>query len=790
MDVDDDRPPSPPAPAFVKRSKPRGARGAATATASSVNTSLDGSNVSAAGAEASSSSRPSASRRIRSGFGAEDDAEEGGDSPADEGPSVVVRSRGFNASANRNRLKGTQSVVNSGSQSTKPAPTALPYRILDNVGEGSSTPSASSPAPSRPAPPPEPVRQSSSSLMQIDGGDDANEDFIPIRTRRAPAQSVHFDAQPFASLDAPVYLEEEFVMPVYENQEVLPDPGPLEDGAEILKQPFASLGHQPSRLDEPQEREPPARMKTSAMKEEGVLPSLTSASARLDILLGKAESATAQYEVVVLDANTNLERLVEEEKENKKVVGQAGDKEAWFRELNEFIATIARFLDTKMPMLEVVERDNVAIVAQRTRMIQKARAKDAEDELALFYGVPAVGLLPPSNAQAPDADAEVISAFQAEEEPNAIPSEDGPALSPIREARRVAAAQRPPGQDDELSPPDRIAFQDARGEIYAQLQKIAADVLAPEFLDPAATIDEPTTEQNGGVEGPTLSASGLPRRRPHPASLVSRFGIWRTRYEAEYVGTWGGLALAGAWEFWCRRELADVDLLRPAARYGGGSGGGDGPGQEANAVMGLDLSRFAWHQRLSEYVRDSKLGGDDEAIEAMIGNVVIPRLVALAEGQGFDPWSAKDGASIIFLAKQMYAAVEPNGWRFQSFSAAYIGVFRTHIAALLRAITELPPALPPVGIHPAIPAARLSFLQRLVQLYTNAAAWYPLVAEAERGSLTLLLDDLVGRGIWPLLIAAKDFGSAQVAVQLLTASPEGALTGELVSRLSSFASNA
>ncbi|KAK0539265.1 hypothetical protein OC834_000116 [Tilletia horrida] len=783
MDIDEDRPPSPPAPSFVKRSKLRGSRGAARTTTSGE----DGNAAVAADASSSSARIGAGARQLRGGLGFDDDDDasgtgkgSSGGADEDDGPSVIIRSNGFNSAAKRNRMKGTQSLMTSSSKAGASA-ASFTTRGMDSADAGSSnapSPQAADTPAARPAFLSEPSRLSTSAdmLRGAAGEDDGAEDFIPIRTRRAPvaAQTAMEEAI------EPDYMEEDVIIPVYEDQEVLPDPGPIDD-IDFLKGtgqqiPLHAHHHQPSRLDEPQERgnSRAKERKPTSMKEEGVLPSLTSASSRLEALLNKADSAISEFESVVLDADNNLNALDAEEKENKKVVGEAGDKEAWFRELDEFIGTIARFLDAKMPMLEAVERDNISIVAQRSRIIQKARAKDAEDELALFFGVPSTSLLPAPGGNTKEDDAGAVSSFQVDET-SSEPIEDGPALSPIREARRTQAAQRPPGYDpDDLSANDRIAFQDARGEVYAQLQKITADVLAPEFLDPAATVaaDEETEAGNAGAEPKA-------RRRLHPASLVSRFGSWRSKYPDEYMGTWGGLALAGAWEFWCRREMADVDLLRPVGRLTAGGLGGSG--------AGLELSKFGWHRHLSEYVAGSTVGGDDEAMEAMMGNIVVPRLVALAEGGGFDPWSVKDGAAIIHLVAQLQAAVDPKGWRFQSLLTAYLAVFRTHITTFLRATSDLAPASPPAAFHPGIPAARLSFLQRLCALFRNLVAWSPFIGEAERGSFSLLVDDCVGRGVWPLLVAAKDFGSGQLAGELLQAAPEGTFTPELASRLSSFA---
>ncbi|KAE8225987.1 hypothetical protein CF319_g1367 [Tilletia indica] len=784
MDLDDARPPSPPAPSFVKRSKLRGARSAANSgTATAIGSPA--SDAAAAAGSAATGNRD-AGRPIKSALGVEG----GDDDDDDAGSSVVVRSNGFNSAAKRNRLKGTQSVMTSSSQ--KPAVSApSSSRGFDSTGFTSSAPSSSvSEVSLRPAFPVEASRLSTADIMRADGGGEPDEDFIPIRTRRAPVGPSPLERQ---ALDdtGPLNFDEDVIIPVYENQEVLPDPGPIEsldflDGGGQQQQTHASA--QPTRLDEPAVRSNPLLEKRVAMKQEGVIPSLNSASLRIGALLEKADSAVAAYETVIVDAKKNLDVLVDEEKENKTTVEGAGEKEAWFRELEEFIGTVARFLDAKMPLLEAVERDNIALSAQRSRIIQRTRAKDAEDELALFYGVPAISLLPPRNEDISQPGGEPTSSFQ-DEMVDSLPSEDGPALGPIREARRVQAAQRPAEQEDELSPLERIALQNARGEVYTQLASVTSDVLAPEFLDPAATVISTLGREQDQDVVMTNGSSVEVERKLHPASLVSRFSTWRSKFPDEYQGSWGGLALAGAWEFWCRREMADVDLLRPARKYSTSLGGLADAGANGEGG-GLELGQFAWYQRLSEFIAGSKVGGDDEAIEAMIGNVVVPRLVALAESGGFDPWSGKDGSSIVHLTRQIHAVVDPKAWRFQSLLAAYLAVFRTHITTFLKASVELRPVLPPAGFHPGIPAARLSFLRRLVRLFRNLVAWHPFVGEAEREAFLMLVDDFVGRGVWPHLVATKDFGSVEIARELLAMAPNGLFMAELLSRLSSFAAMA
>ncbi|KAK0558048.1 hypothetical protein OC846_000040 [Tilletia horrida] len=785
MDVDDDRPPSPPAPSFVKRSKLRGARSAAGTPA--LSSEASSSTVGALPNDPSRSSRRAGSSG-RTGFQYDDEDDDnqvdgdGGPSGVVRSSSAVVRSKGFDSASKRNRLKGTQSLMppaaKVGAASNDGSRTILAGALPTSAPTEEESP--------RPGLAKQSTGWSSKDLLSASAADDAEsaEDFIPIRTRRAPAEISRLEQEVYRPMEGAEQLGEEVFMPVYENQEALPDPGPIEDFELLAAGQKRGLSAQPTRLDEPQLRpsgEAPKNSSSSipAMKEESELPSMHAASTRIAALLESAESALKAHETIFVDSGKSLEALIEEEQKNKQVVSEAGDKEAWFRELEEFIGNVARFLDVKMPLLEAVERDNIAIAAQRTRLVQRARAKDAEDELALFHGIPAISLLPARSQSEDQSAQETMATTFLSEDVDDTPSLDGPALSPTREARRAVAAQRAPGAEYEyeyeLAPADRIAYQDARGEVYAQSQKILRDVLAPEFLDPAATIEVAQDDGDGDEQMNGASASESRRRRFHPASLVSRFHAWRERYPEEYMGSWGGLALAGAWEFWCRHEMAEADYLQPARKFSSETGV-------------LELSRFAWHQRIGEYVAGSKVGGDDEAMEAMLGNVIVPRLVALAEGGGFDPWSRKETAAITHLVGEIMKGVDPKAWRYQSLVTAYVAVYRLQISTLMRAVHDLTPVSPPVAIHTSIPTARLSFLERLASLLENLVRWAPLLPESERGDFMLLVDDFLGRGIWPLLVAAKELGSGRITRAILATIPTDVLTPELHSRLSSFAS--
>lgn len=258
-----------------------------------------------------------------------------------------------------------------------------------------------------------------------------------------------------------------------------------------------------------------------------------------------------------------------------------------------------------------MEKAATATLAERTRLLQRARLSAATDELSLFYGVPSVSLLPPGVSD------DGISV------PEPSPAEEGDALSALRMARRAAQ------QSDALSPADQAAFDAAWSRLALQLEALFEDVAAPEFRSPAAA---------------------------HPASLVSRFAAWRQLYADEYAGAWGGLALASAWEFWVRKEMGAWDALRDAA---GNAGVASGP-------QGLD--GFEWHAQLGAYAENGPeppVGGDEEAVGNVVSAVVVPLLVKRAEAGAYDVWSESETRGAIELVEQVGYVLERTGARFQ-----------------------------------------------------------------------------------------------------------------------------
>lgn len=78
------------------------------------------------------------------------------------------------------------------------------------------------------------------------------------------------------------------------------------------------------------------------------LPTLTSTSARLSARLAQLNESAEAHSNVVHDAELSLKQMDEEETANKEQVQREGEKEAWFREFEEWAISVAGFLDEKV----------------------------------------------------------------------------------------------------------------------------------------------------------------------------------------------------------------------------------------------------------------------------------------------------------------------------------------------------------------------------------------------------------------------------------------------------------
>lgn len=409
--------------------------------------------------------------------------------------------------------------------------------------------------------------------------------------------------------------------------------------------------HVPSDERKRREAREPSPFRPAPIPRTTSLPTLTSTSSRLQSKLLSLEEAVKMQEELQKDTASKLEQLRHDEARNKTDTEAAADREAWFREFEEFILSMAHFLEEKVPRLEEIETDWIGHLVVRTRMVQKARADALTDQLALFYGVASCPLIPVATESGINNDTP------------RPPIEDGDALSDFRYARRATATASFAGL---LAPADQAAFEFAQKEILRRAEQLLDDVQAAEYREPAPRL----------VRGDGEHAS------LHPSSLVARFHRWRRMYPDDYHNAWGGLTLASVWDFWIRRTLCGWDALR------------------LNMQQPRSVNEFSWYVELAHYSekalqqshkvhdthgQDGKslehrekeeaaeeeqegvpaLGGDDEVVSHAFTNTLIPILIKICEKGGFDPWSPHDNSSALEVVEQMSYVLEKDNLRFQ-----------------------------------------------------------------------------------------------------------------------------
>lgn len=470
------------------------------------------------------------------------------------------------------------------------------------------------------------------------------------------------------------------------------------------------------------------------------LPTLSSTSARLASGIAALDSSIHSHGQVINDAVRQLDQMQEDEKRNKASIEVMGSKEAWFRELEEFIITLSTFLEEKMPRLEEIEADWKGVLVERAEMVERAMITTMTDKVCLFHGIPSQGLQPTNDTN---------ENGNSERKVELDPAADGDALSQTRETRRGAASSF---NTAELNPSDAAAFEIAQKDIQRRLRQLVDDVKAPEFTDPGVRLD----------------------LKLHPSSLVARFNQWKKLYPEEYASAWGGLTLAGIWDFWIRKDLCGWDFVKQ-----------DNQG----------LEDFHWYQELTRYsaakdeVQDStQIGGDDEVISHVISNTVIPRFLQASQAGAFNPWSSEDCRSMTQLLEQVSYVLERDNARISSLVSSFLHTFERHIDALVNCLSK-PPISSPPPFDPRSPIALLSFLTTTKTLLFHLLLLNRYIPPSEKSFYLDLIDRFVGNLIWNLLGQAKDNGGKQIAQEILQRCANGNVLKEDVrARLAAMAS--
>lgn len=468
------------------------------------------------------------------------------------------------------------------------------------------------------------------------------------------------------------------------------------------------------------------------------LPGLTSTSSRLQDKIVSLQSEIKNQDTLYDHSAAQLAQLQKDEERNKSDTENGAEREAWFREFEEFIVSLATFLEEKVPKLEDVETDWIGHLVLRTKMIQQARADALTDQLSLFRGVPSSSLLP-------DTAQDVENAPRP-------PIENGDALSAIRQARRAFADE---ALRDELSSADQASFQIAQHEIARLANGLLDDVQAAEYREPAER-----TIQNGDQGQHSIL---------HPSSLVARFHRWRRIYPQDYSNAWGGLTLASIWDFWIKKSLCGWDMMRLKD-------------QRENS-----FDQFKWYTDIIHYTHKAQQqllkndqhddemkqdeeeniasGGDDEMIAHAFTNTIIPVLNRIVDKGAFDPWNRIDNSSALELIEQMTYVLEKDHIRFQSLITSFLRLFHHHIIALVNAFI-VPPAAQAPSMASDAPYALFQCVQYITNsIVQNLIGWHRYVLASQRPFLQEMMNELIGKVIIPLLDMAKQIAGGKEVVK-------------------------
>lgn len=449
------------------------------------------------------------------------------------------------------------------------------------------------------------------------------------------------------------------------------------------------------------------------------LPSVSTCSTRLALTLRALEQSTAASAAVISSTSKELDGLEAAERENQLDVATMEAKASWFNELDEFVGSLARFIEEKMPQVEELEKEAVDLLARRTSMIGKKRARWFEKRLEqCLSGKPTLSIVPDGEEQE-DQGTDTVEESIIEESLD------------VRQLETLNAA-------------DELSYTQAQREIPSKLKAVFRDVQAAEYLNPVAT----------RWSSWTALPPHTPRERSdlHPRSVVSRFEEWRRLYADEYAQVWGGLSVAQIWEFYARLELMSWDVFDPLR---GGSDGGWSGGADA-------IGHFDWFGGASDYVERAvgggeAIGGDDEVLCSLVSNVLVDKLITLAKTGGFDPWSETHTLEAVQAVDVVQTVVGAHHTRCISLIHAYLDVFTAQINRLHLIFTQ-----PIAPTSTAVAEALNQVLDLMVtSLLSNLTRWSkvvnlapsaagPVMSQGQR--LVQLVQTLVTDVFEPLLV--------------------------------------
>ncbi|KAH6912669.1 nineteen complex-related protein 2-domain-containing protein [Coprinopsis sp. MPI-PUGE-AT-0042] len=468
------------------------------------------------------------------------------------------------------------------------------------------------------------------------------------------------------------------------------------------------------------------------------LPTLPPVLNRLSEQLAQLTASHAKNTSALSSLALEREQVDDREKEMRDMVIRAGDKKAWFVDFQEWIESVASFLDEKYPSLEKIEDDHTSLLRERHAFVAQRRRQDDEDDLSSVYGT-----LPPA-AEHPQGDPD------ADDLGRTIPKPSQPGLKRERRAERASrrnqrllrTASRKPEADEEgystdssLPPADASDYATAISSLKSRTKGILADVRAEEFKTPSST----------------------------------RWNAWREKYEESYRNAWGGLGIVSVWELWVRLETATWDCIEDKR----------------------SLDSFKWYKGLYDYsrpatggeVEEPELGPDGDLVAAMTSTAIIPRMCKALEGGALDVYSEKHIKRVVDLAEEVEASIEgSNSMKYQTLLGSVVSLFQAAIAdtesliAKFHSLRDSTQAFDP----DAIPSRR-RFLLRRVKLLKNLLRWRKFTGE--RFGLDRLIGRLIDNCFMTVAEGGWDVGGEEVARTVLSILPKGLTSPTLKARL-------
>ncbi|KAJ3784612.1 nineteen complex-related protein 2-domain-containing protein [Lentinula aff. detonsa] len=460
------------------------------------------------------------------------------------------------------------------------------------------------------------------------------------------------------------------------------------------------------------------------------IPTLNSALTRLTQQLAQLTTSHVSNTASLNTLAQEREQVDAREQELRTLVEKAEEKRAWFSSFNEWVESVAAFLDEKYPLLEKLESEHASLLQERHAMIKKRRLQDTEDDLSTF-----LGSLPSTQEEIPPQ----IDEFGREiRQPDpAIARQERQRQRRVRlqqyQEANTKADDRDYWTDSDLPPPDEAAYQDALASIATRTHDILSDVKSKEFLDPAK----------------------------------GRWGTWRSQYEESYVAAFGGLGVVSAWEFWARLESVGWDCIQDSQ----------------------SLDSFRWYHDLYEFCRPGddgqELGPEGDLVSSMVSTAIIPRLSKIVESGALDVYSSSHVRRAADLLEELEASVsevDQGHLKLQIFQKAVISCFAEVVseneALLVKYTADYQSAS---GFNPEAIPARKRYLAQQVKLIKNLIKWRKSTGElfGVGQLITRVLDGLI-------LNAADsgwDVGGEEALKEIASILPKDLLTAGIKSRL-------